>query len=992
MHKRSASKTSLFLLGIILLLGCLSTLHVAQEAGGDKMGAISVPRLQYQDRQQTVPLPVALLLQDSLPLQDSLRPRSLGTSFAVAEGDMEWNRTYGGAGAEAAFVVIQTADGGFAIAGWTDSYGAGDNDIWLVKTDVHGEMEWQQTYGGAGFETAWAVIQTADGGFALAGGTTSYGAGSEDFWLVKTDAQGEMEWQQTYGGAGFEAAWAMIQTADGGFALAGKTGVEEGLNDIWLVKTDANGTMEWQQTYGGAGTEVTWAVIQTVDGGFALAGLTASYGAGGEDFWLVKTDAQGGMEWQQTYGGTGFEAAWAMIQTADGGFALAGRTHSYGAGGSDAWLVKTDANGNMEWQQTYGGSDDDGAHSVIPTADSGFALAGLTASYGAGGEDFWLVKTYSNGTLQWNQTYGGSNTDRAWAGIQTADGSFAIAGLTASYGVGGEDFWLVKTIPLDTTPPVVTLMSPQNTTYATSMIPVYATNTTEPVHSARWRYWNSVWSVNQTLLWDESEGRWAAEGLTWLDGSYQVQVFFKDSVGNTAVASEWFTVDTTPPTVTPAITVLSPNGGEYWNGTQTINWTATDPQADPLTYTIYYSLNGGQTWIQLAARLTETSYQWDTTTDENGTNCLIQVEASDGTHTGVDVSDTSFEIANEPTNTAPIVYVIQPNGGEQVNGTYEIQWSANDPDGDVLKFNISYSPNEGQTWTQLATGVTKPSYTWDTTTVVNGTSYLIQVEANDGTYTEVDVSDKPFEIANEPIPFATQPVKTQSSMNIAVAAAAISGVVLVGAAAKAASIPPPLPGMRSRKDFLKRIIWYLLYPFIWLFGHIVYPPVCRRLTKADVTMNSTRQAILHLLQERGVAYLREIERTIDSGFFGLMWHLQVLEDFDYIRQMRIGKYRVYYLKGYGSSIPPSVELSFLFKNNNTRAIINYINDNPGTYQAEIARAVDLHHTTVRYYLLQMKEQKLFESFSDGRRTRYFLLDEKRPQVDEILQHVQPEGA
>ncbi len=523
---------------------------------------------------------------------------------------------------------------------------------------------------------------------------------------------------------------------------------------------------------------------------------------------------------------------------------------------------------------------------------------------------------------------------------------------------------------------------------------MYVKNFTEPIHSAWWRYWNGSWSSNQTLKWDEVNGWWEAEGLTWQDGNYQVHVYFNDSLGNIAIASVWFTVDTTSPKFTPTVTIMSPNGGEYWNGTQTINWTATGPNANPLIYTVYYSSDGGQIWTQLAAGLNETSYQWDTTTVENGENCLIQVEASNGIPTGSDVSDASFIIANEPINIAPEVYVIQPNGGERINGTYEIRWSANDPNSDVLTVNISYSPNGGDTWTQLATGVTESPFPWDTTTVMNGTSYLIQVEASDGIYTEIDVSDKPFEIANDLIPFATQPVKTKSSMDFVIATAAISGVVLIGVAAKAASIPPPLPGMRFRKDFINRFIWYLCYPFIWLFGHIVYPPVCRRLNKTDVTINSTRQAILQLLEERGVAYLREIERTIDSGFFGLMWHLQVLEDFDYIRQMRIGRYRVYYLKGYGRSVPPSpsVELGFLFKNKNIRAIINYIRDNPGTYQAEIARAMDLHHTTVRYYLLQMKEQKLFESFSDGRRTRYFLLDEKKPQVDKILQQVLPEGA
>ncbi|MFQ6126630.1 MAG: winged helix-turn-helix transcriptional regulator [Candidatus Heimdallarchaeota archaeon] len=905
MHKRSILKTTLFLIGLILLIGFFSALHVAQEAGGEVTDVMSVPRLQYQDQQQTVPLSFALPLQNSLPLQDFLRSRSLGTSLIAIEGGMEWNRTYDDSDYDTIYAVIQTMDGGYALAGSThtsetDGY---YYEFWLVKTDTSGNEQWTRTYFGSEVvDVAETVIQTADGGYALAGSINGSEWTKTTAWLVKTDANGIPQWNQTYGGHDSDWAKAMIQTVDGGFALVGWTrSYGAGEADFWLVKTDARGAVEWNQTYGGTTDEYAYAGIETTDGGFALAGsLMVPENRGWFDAWLVKTYPNGTVQWNQTYGGSGEDNVYAVIETADGGYALAGETWSYGVGESDFWLMKTDPNGKAQWNQTYGGSDYDTAYAVTETPDGGFALVGTTRSSGTGGFNGWLVKTDDYGDVEWTQTYGGSEGDFVYSGIKTADSGFALAGFTDSFGTDSRDGWLVKVI-----------------------------------------------------------------------ASY-----------------------TTPLTVTPAVTVLSPNGGEYWNGTQTINWAATDPQGDPLTYSVYYSSDGGQTWTQLATGLTESSYLWDTTTVENGVNCLIQVEASDGTYIGADASDTPFEIANEPMNTAPVVYVIQPNGGDWVNGTYEIQWSATDPNGDALTFTISYSPNGGDTWTQLDTGVSEPSYPWDTTTVMNGTSYLIRVEAYDGTYTGMDVSDTPFEIANEPVPFEMHPVKTQSTMDVTMAAAgaAISGVVLLGAAVKATSIPPPLPGMRSQKDFLKRLFWYLCYSFVWLFGHVIYPPVCRRLNKADVTTNSTRQAILHLLRERGVAYLREIERSIDSGFFGLMWHLQVLEDFGHIRQIRIGKYRVYYLKEYGSPVSLSVELGFLFKNKNTRAIINYIRDHPGTYQAEIARTLGLHHTTVRYYLQQIIEQKLLESFSDGRRTRYFLLNEKKPQVNAMLQHVQPEGA
>lgn len=252
--------------------------------------------------------------------------------------------------------------------------------------------------------------------------------------------------------------------------------------------------------------------------------------------------------------------------------------------------------------------------------------------------------------------------------------------------------------------------------------------------------------------------------------------------------------------------------------------------------------------------------------------------------------------------------------------------------------------------------------------------------------TQYPESDNSQDLIN--LPFKIASVKAQTAVTVA----AISSLAILGAAVKATSIPPPIWGKSSLKDFLKRLLWYLLYPFIWIFGHIVYDPVCRRLKKDNVLTNRTRKAILQLLEERGVAYLREIERAVGSGIFGLLWHLQVLEDFGYIRHMRIGMYQVYFLKEYARSDTPSPELGFLLKNENARNIINYILRHPGTYQAEIARMFGLHHDSVRYHLQQMKEKKLVESFSDGRITRYVILNGKRNLIENLLDIFKPEMA
>jgi len=197
-----------------------------------------------------------------------------------------------------------------------------------------------------------------------------------------------------------------------------------------------------------------WAfsVVQTSDGGYAMEGVTTSFGAGGRDGWLVKTDAAGNMQWNRTYGGTGTDFDYRLIRTADGGYAMAGYTNSFGAGGMDCWLVKTDALGNMQWNQTYGGTGDDYGSRVLQTADGGYAMIGYTNSFGAGGQDFYVVKTDAAGNTQWNQTYGGTGNEQGEMVIQTIDGGYAMAGNTYSFGAGGQDFYVVKTDELGVIP------------------------------------------------------------------------------------------------------------------------------------------------------------------------------------------------------------------------------------------------------------------------------------------------------------------------------------------------------------------------------------------------------------------------------------------------------------------------------------------------------------------------------------------------------------
>jgi hypothetical protein len=370
---------------------------------------------------------------------------------------IEWGKTFGGAAHDMADDVVQTGDGGFVLAGYTGSFGAGSQDFWVVKIDAFGTTEWDRTYGGAQSDEARCIAETSDGGFVLAGNTQSFGMGGSDFWLIKTDSLGDVEWNRAYGGPSNDDCHFVRQTGDGGFILTGETwSFGAGSSDFWVVKVDAAGNVEWQNAYGGTGEDHAYAVAESVDGGYVVAGYTQSFGAGNRDFWLVKVDALGTLEWHHAYGGPFEERCHALIRTADGGYVLAGFTNSFGAGGRDFWLVKTDGAGTVVWESTYGGASDDWATSLTPTADGGYLLAGVTSSFGAGSYDFWLVHTDALGTLQWNTTLGGTSDDRAFSVIQTRDGGYAVAGVTQSFGAGNGDMWLIKGAP-EVTPVLATV-------------------------------------------------------------------------------------------------------------------------------------------------------------------------------------------------------------------------------------------------------------------------------------------------------------------------------------------------------------------------------------------------------------------------------------------------------------------------------------------------------------------------------------------------------
>jgi TolB-like protein len=357
------------------------------------------------------------------------------TSFAKTYGGTNWDWTSS---------VQQTSDGGYIVAGWTWSFGAGGGDIFLIKTDANGNIIWAKTYGGTSWDEAYSVQQTSDGGYIVAGWTWSFGVGYSDFFLIKTDANGNIIWAKTYGGTNRDSAYSVQQTSDGGYIVAGTTwSFGAGSLDIFLIKTDANGNIIWAKTYGGTGWDEAYSVQQTSDGGYIVAGRTSSFGAGYSDIFIIKTDANGNIQWAKTYGGTDNDWAHSVQQTSDGGYIVAGWTWSFGAGYDDIFLIKTDANGNVQWAKTYGGTNYDDAFSVQQTSDGGYIVAGRENYVFAG--DIILIKTDANGNIIWAKTYGGTNYDDAFSVQQTSDGGYIVAGGTESFGAGRSDIFLIKT-------------------------------------------------------------------------------------------------------------------------------------------------------------------------------------------------------------------------------------------------------------------------------------------------------------------------------------------------------------------------------------------------------------------------------------------------------------------------------------------------------------------------------------------------------------------
>ncbi len=365
----------------------------------------------------------------------------------LSHSQIEWSKFFGGNQLDWGWSVQQTYDEGYIIAGETTSFGAGGYDAWLIKTDTNGSEIWNRTFGGGLKDGARSVLITTDSCIVMAGYTDSFGHGNNhDFWLIKTDDTGNEIWNRTYGGYGSEAGFSVCQTTDDGFIMTGYTySFGAGANDIWLIKTDPSGYEIWNKTFGGSEGEYGMSVQQTTDQGFIIAGSTSSFGAGEDDGWLIKINADGNELWNITVGGEYNDWFGSVAQSCDGGYIITGDTASFSTGSYDAWFVKTDKSGNSQWQTVLGDAFfDETGYSVQEMMDGGFIATGSITSHNTSLSDIWVRKLNASGSEQWYLIVQGAQKDCGYSVHPTKDGGSVVVGYTDSFYMNDRNVVLIK--------------------------------------------------------------------------------------------------------------------------------------------------------------------------------------------------------------------------------------------------------------------------------------------------------------------------------------------------------------------------------------------------------------------------------------------------------------------------------------------------------------------------------------------------------------------
>ena len=422
---------------------------------------------------------------------------------ASAQPTIQWQKTFGGSSYDEPYSIIQTTDGGHIVAGASasangDIFGNfGGDDFWIIKLSNVGSVQWKKNLGGTGNDIANSIQQTSDGGYIVAGDTESNNynvtgnhGGFTDGWVVKLSSTGNIQWQKALGGSGWDDFLSVQQTSDNGYILTGRSDSSDGdvtenkgFIDLWVVKLSESGGIQWQKTYGGSKEDLGNSVKQCPDGGYIIVGETASPDGdatglhGNVDFWVLKLSANGALEWQKTLGGNNGDIGSDVVLTPDGGYIVTGYVGSHNTGDItghdelayfDAWVVKLNSAGELQWQKTVGGTGYEYARSVIAANTGGYVIAGSTSStdgdvgFMHGLRDFWVFKLDEMGELVWQQAYGGTKAEHCYSIANTTDNGFIMTGyawsvdgdVAGAVNLGRNEYWIVKLSPENTSPTV----------------------------------------------------------------------------------------------------------------------------------------------------------------------------------------------------------------------------------------------------------------------------------------------------------------------------------------------------------------------------------------------------------------------------------------------------------------------------------------------------------------------------------------------------------
>lgn len=399
-------------------------------------------------------------------------------SFPISGGDfgeITNIKNYGGSKNDVANAVVKTQDGGAAVLGYTQSINGDISDkttegfdFWVLKLDADGNLQWNKTFGGSEDDRGNDILQTNDGGYAILGYSTSSdldvpgNAGSQDFWMVKLDANGAISWSKTFGYLGADSGTSLLQTADNSYLITGildvtasggqgnsRNSQRHAGGDIWAIKLSENGELQWSKYFGGSYTDAPFGVVETEDQNFIIAGssdsadVDISKNNGSYDFWVLKITSEGSLLWERSFGGSEIDEARAITSTNDGNFIIVGDTRSADKdvsnnhGAADVWIIKMNTDGNLIWEKTIGGSSFDVARSVTKTQDNGFIISGSSRSLddgftNQGQNDALLLKIDSEGNLIWKQTIGGTEIDFFYDAVQLNNTTLIAVGETNS--------------------------------------------------------------------------------------------------------------------------------------------------------------------------------------------------------------------------------------------------------------------------------------------------------------------------------------------------------------------------------------------------------------------------------------------------------------------------------------------------------------------------------------------------------------------------------